>query len=386
MTLIKKTIRKVIKKTIVYKKKIGYDIYNNPIYQRFKVREEQLFDPPSNIMNFFKFNEKNRFLQVIPNAKEWLESVCKIPNHKNIITVYPNGLFRFYITNYEFLEKNSEVTKTDPQPILVKENEEKTNLLQNEEMAIDKNKKKHTILPYKVDKWRSIIKKNRYIVKTKSDKKKDPLSLSFLVGIPMSHSDAVKLGYAVEDIIRDMVIDLNPDIKNIKTNNSKGKKERDLLFENPVTKQIFYAEVKSNLNLDTEKKIATREKCLLIQQELSLEYPEYQIHSYLLNTRYLTIDDIPFRIKNKYSVIKQNICGINDFFKYLNVNMHFDNYDEYKEFLRDAFNEMVRDSTVETNVSSDPKLPNQVFNKDSKDIKNSTLQIIKEDKPQILSQ
>ncbi len=382
MKFILKTIRKVIKKTIVYKKKIGYDIYSNPIYQRFKVKEEQLFEPPSRIMTFYQFNPNNKFLKVIPNAKEWLEGICKIPNNRNIITIYPNGLFRFYITDYNFDEKPSDST---PLPNLVKENEEKTNLFQNEEMVSEKNKKKFIIVPHKVDKWRSIIKKNKYIVKTKSDKKKDPLSLSFLVGIPMSHSDAVKLGYAVEDIIRDMVIDLNSDIKNIKTHNSKGKKERDLLFENPVTKQIFYAEVKSNLNLDTEKKIATREKCLLIQQELSLEYPEHQIHSYLLNTRYLTIDDIPFRIKNKYSVIKQNICGINDYFKYLNVNMHFDSYDEYKEFLRDTFNEMVRDSTVDVNASAkvNTELPSQVFNKESNDIKYSNITTTKEDKPQI---
>ena len=161
--------------------------------------------------------------------------------------------------------------------------------------------KKKFIINHKMNMWRRIIKKNNYISKTKSVKRKDPDSLSFLMGIDMSHSDAIKLGYAVEGVIRDIILEKNKNIRDIKVKNTKGKKERDLLFENPEKREIYYAEMKSNLNLDTEKKIATREKCLLIEKELSLEYPNHQIHSYLLNSRYLNNNDIPFRIKNKYS-------------------------------------------------------------------------------------
>ena len=45
----------------------------------------------------------------------------------------------------------------------------------------------------------------------------------------------------------------NTQYKNIKEKNTKGKKETDHLFMDVNNKIIYYAEIKSNLNLDTEK-------------------------------------------------------------------------------------------------------------------------------------
>ena len=43
-------------------------------------------------------------------------------------------------------------------------------------------------------------------------------------------------------------------LKNIKSNTKKGDKETDHLFIDDLNKNIYYAELKSNLNLDTEKR------------------------------------------------------------------------------------------------------------------------------------
>ena len=42
---------------------------------------------------------------------------------------------------------------------------------------------------------------------------------------------------------------------------------------------------------------------------------------------------------------------MNDYFKNLDVEMKFENYDEYKNFLLDIYNEMIMDKSETTNVS-----------------------------------
>lgn len=168
----------------------------------------------------------------------------------------------------------------------------------------------------------TLIENNEYIKLCKSNKKKDENSLSSLINRKLSQSDCIKLGNGLEKLLCDIILK-NTSLKNIKQKNSKGRKERDHLFCDEENKIIYYAELKSNINLDTEKSKSTYVKCLHIVEELRLEYPEYKIEWCLLACRYISNDKIPEVLKNKYKEIKENLFGINDYLNLLHINKLF---------------------------------------------------------------
>jgi predicted RND superfamily exporter protein len=186
----------------------------------------------------------------------------------------------------------------------------------------------------------SIIDENEYVKSCVSNKKKDTNSLSYLVDRPLSQSDCIKLGTGMEKVLMDIIIKNNSHIKNIKSKNIKGKKEKDHLFKNENEKTIYYAEIKSNLNLDTEKCKSTSEKCQQLFEELQIEYPDYKIKMYLVGTRYINKDIIPKIIKNKYLSIQENVVGIDEYLNEMNTTIMFNNEENYKIFLNYLANSM----------------------------------------------
>jgi len=187
-----------------------------------------------------------------------------------------------------------------------------------------------------------IIDNNEYIKSCKSNKKKDFNSLSYLIDITLSQSDSIKLGIAMEKLLVDIIINKNSNLENIKLhNNIKGISEKDHLFKNELKKEIYYAEIKSNLNLDTEKSKATSVKCLKILDELKAEYKDYNVKMYLVGIRYISKTQISKVINNKYTIIKNNLVGINEYFNELNIDYNFSNEDNYKIFLNYVVNKML---------------------------------------------
>lgn len=186
----------------------------------------------------------------------------------------------------------------------------------------------------------TIIENNEYIKKCKSNNKKDCSSLSFLIDRIMSQSDCIKLGTSVELVLKDIIVKTNKNINDIRPKNTKGKKERDHLFMNEDKKTIFYAEIKSNLNLDTEKCKSTSQKCLQIKNELKNEYPEHEIKMFLIGSRYLNKSFIPKNIIKKYNTIDENVLGINDYFRELEIPFSFENEELYSVFLNKIANKM----------------------------------------------
>lgn len=89
----------------------------------------------------------------------------------------------------------------------------------------------------------------------------------------------------------------NTQYKNIKEKNSKGKKETDHLFMDMKNNIIYYAKLKSNLNLDTEKSTETVQKCLQIEKELTEKYSKYEIKMFLVSLRHLRSSAIRKEIK-----------------------------------------------------------------------------------------
>lgn len=190
---------------------------------------------------------------------------------------------------------------------------------------------------------KSIVDANEYVRDCTSNKAKDAHSLSSLVDRSMSQSDCIKLGTGLEKVFKDIVVARNPGLTNIKPQNTKGKKERDHLFVNEATKTVFYAELKSNLNLDTEKCRSTSSKCVQIAAELVEEYPGYTIKMYLLGLRYFNKSIVPKIITNKYTEIAENLVGVNDYFEELGLagSAHlFEDEPTYREFLNYVANQM----------------------------------------------
>lgn len=183
-----------------------------------------------------------------------------------------------------------------------------------------------------------IIKNNNYIKNCKSNKGKDIDSLSYLITRELSQSDCIKLGNGLEKIFYDIVLH-HTKLKDIKPKNKKGKKEKDHLFCDEVNKIIYYAEFKSNINLDTEKSKSTYKKCLNIVTELEEKYQGYTIKWCLVGCRYINNNNIPNKLKYKYISIKNNLFGINEYLKLLNINICF-TFNNYCKFLNNIANAM----------------------------------------------
>ena len=190
--------------------------------------------------------------------------------------------------------------------------------------------------------FQELISKNEYIKKCSSNKERDVNSLSYLINRDMSQSECIKLGLGVESLLQDLVIGYG-NLMNIKPKNKKGVKERDHLFKDEAKKIIYYAELKANINLDTEKCKSTYLKCLHIAGELQEKYPEYEIKWCLLGYRYTDFTKIPTNIQNKYSSIKENVFGINQYLHMLGIDLTFDE-DYYKIILNDIADGMFNNS------------------------------------------
>lgn len=183
-----------------------------------------------------------------------------------------------------------------------------------------------------------LIYNNSYVKNSFSSKKRNKDSLSYLVSRTLSQSDCIKLGNAVEKILCEFILEFS-NLFNIKQRNFKGKKEKDHLFCDYTNKIIYYAELKGNLNLDTEKSKSTYIKCLHIVNELKSMYPKYDIKWCLLGYRYITYNHMPNNIRRKYLLIKNNVIGINEYFDLLNIKFNFTN-ETFIEFLNNIANAM----------------------------------------------
>ena len=177
------------------------------------------------------------------------------------------------------------------------------------------------------------IYENRYIKECVSNKKKDKNSISYLIDRNLSQSECIKLGIGYEHILTDIITGTTS-LKDI-----KGKRERDHLFCDEVNHKIYYSELKGNLNLDTEKSKSTYKKCMRNVQEIIDEYPGYTIEWCLVGFRYLTLDDFPNTIKYKYRPIKENIVGMNEYLRMLDVPLQFTD-ESHRFFINQLVNEM----------------------------------------------
>ena len=248
-------------------------------------------------------------------------------------------LLEAYELELESNESN-ESNETDKikKNLIIKETKKLNNLKMFDNTDMDTGNNITVIFPELKD----IIDKNDYVFSCVSNKKKDYNSLSYLIEKDLSQSDCIKLGIGIEKVFKDIIISRNTNLENIKPINKKGQKEKDHLFKDETTKTIYYAEIKSNLNLDTEKCKSTSDKCVSILEELKIQFPDYEIKMFLIGLRYFDKKIIPKIVMNKYKIIQENVVGINDYFEQLHIGMKFADENEYKGFLNILANSMFK--------------------------------------------
>ena len=181
--------------------------------------------------------------------------------------------------------------------------------------------------------FEKIIINNKYVLNCSSNKKRDIHSLAYLIDYNLSQSDCIKLDIGLEFILKDFILEKCNFIQDIKPKNKKDENEKDHLFIDNKNKIVYFAEIKSNLNLDTEKSKSTYMKCLNIEKELQKKYSDYTIIMFLVCSRYYTKEIIPKNIKQKYLPINKNLVGLNEYFEKLSIKLKFENENEYKNIL-----------------------------------------------------
>jgi len=189
-----------------------------------------------------------------------------------------------------------------------------------------------------VSRWVHFIQKNRYVQECLLNQKKDTSSLSSLVDFPMSQSDCIKLGTGFEKVLRDIILSYNM-LSNLKGKNMKGVREKDHLFCDDSAKVIYFAELKGNINLDTEKSHSTCQKCLDIVNELSDTHQGYTIEWCLVACRYTTLSEISRTLCQKYQSIHPHLMGVNEYLALLKIPEEF-SQDDLKQFVNDLATEM----------------------------------------------
>jgi hypothetical protein len=147
-----------------------------------------------------------------------------------------------------------------------------------------------------------------YIDGLRPKETEDPASLCSLVPRRVSQSTNIRLGNELEKIINYLADAHSPatDLRPKKT--TKGGRQLD--FARLRDGRVEYAEFKSNINLDTEKRKATREKVNSVAAALAVEHG-CEVRPYLVTLRYLRTDDVPAAVRGSYGDV--NLIGVADF-------------------------------------------------------------------------
>lgn len=184
-------------------------------------------------------------------------------------------------------------------------------------------------------------KLNEYLgtIKRCDKKGRDPTSLSFLVNRDISQSAAIRLGVVLEEVFNIVISEYFQE-KYTRSNlqrNVKGERQKDLLMINEESKSVIYAELKANINLDTQKAPATVASTIKVVEDF--ESKGYKVQGYVLSLRYLKTADIPRSLAKKYQKFDEHpnvkLIGIQDFMKTVLEEPIAELQDEpaYSEFL-----------------------------------------------------
>jgi hypothetical protein len=144
---------------------------------------------------------------------------------------------------------------------------------------------------------------------------KETGSMIELLNFPRTQSIMSRLGFAIERAFVSF-LHRTPGVKSLKSSRdlSRYGHQLDLLFR--YRKTIYYFEIKSNLNLDTEKSKSVVNKLRKLKRTLKKQYPKSNIVSAVLSARYSRGESI----RNiKHPIRPSHVYGYSDFFDIFNV-------------------------------------------------------------------
>ena len=177
------------------------------------------------------------------------------------------------------------------------------------------------------------------------------------------NSICVKLGKFGEDFTKEIIketenFELLP--CGIKKFVDNTKKDIDLFFKYIKKKIIYYYELKSNINLDSEKLPATVNKCEEIKKHLKNEYKDYKIVYGILNWMEYDKKNLNKKKKNlvkKYTNKNIVIYYFSDFMNQLNIKTFTKkHYDKIFKNIKDKVTKIYNEKKKEYYLSNDIQL------------------------------
>jgi len=168
-------------------------------------------------------------------------------------------------------------------------------------------------------------------------------SINTLVNIGVTQSQSIRIGTSIEDLFR-IYISSTSSWNDVKPPNAKGKKERDHLFsrtlENGKTEKI-YAELKSNLQLDSEKRSKTAEKVKSIMREENCD-------GYITALRHFSSNTLnKSRHVKFYTERDIDVLSVEEYFNVLNIACPFENEEDYKEWVRFITDRLIEEDMLD---------------------------------------
>jgi hypothetical protein len=162
-----------------------------------------------------------------------------------------------------------------------------------------------------------------------------PGSISYLLfgDKPSDQSISIKFGHMGEYLSKEL-IKANPTLElltcGIQKINNKNK-DVDLIWKDDLVTTIHYFELKSNIELDTEKLPATINKCKEIKSSLEIDYPNYIINCGILNWSVYNRQILTSGLSNIKSFEKNGvkIYHMGDFLHLINIEWAEDDFYSY---------------------------------------------------------
>ena len=147
---------------------------------------------------------------------------------------------------------------------------------------------------------------------------KETGSLLELLDLPSSQSIVIKIGNIIEKSINEFIENFNrvTNLKNIH-GDMINFRQIDTLFK--YKKKVYYFEIKSNMNMDTEKSLQCKHKIEIVNTFLKKHYKNCDVISKFLSVRYPNAEEVKHF---KKPIEKQMIYGYADFFKLFNIKVN----------------------------------------------------------------
>ena len=160
---------------------------------------------------------------------------------------------------------------------------------------------------------------------------------------PSEQSINIKMGHFGEFLAKEL-IKCKPNLQlltcGVQKINNKNK-DVDLIFKNEETKTIYYRELKSNIELDSEKLPATINKCKEIEKCLKTEHSDYTIDCGIINWSVYNRSKLTSGLSNikSFENAGVKIDHMQDFLQIIDINwIETDFYDYFREIGKKCLN------------------------------------------------